>query len=555
MARRIRWQIVIAAVSSLLILTLLSTLALSNTTVARPLAGGRYVEVVVDGPDQLIPLLNNPLADPVGRDIGALLFDGLTRIGVDGRPRAALAERWEVDEEGKIYTFHLRRDIHWHDGTPFTADDVLFTLNTIQKGNFQGDPSLANLWRNVLIDRIDDYTIRCTLNAPYAPFLIAARVAILPAHLLSDVGMDRWADTDFARAPVGTGPYRLTELTPNHALLQAHEDYFLTEPFIQEIELRFIESQEAAFSTLLRQEAQAMGTATTVEANQVTLPRTLRRMQVPLDEYAILSFNLRDAPLDDREVRQALAHGLNKDELIAQALDNTAIRLDTPILPGWWAYDPSVQWYEFNPDVANQLLEDRGFAQTSEGIREHDGAPFVLPLITDSDPLRLAAAQDIARQWGNLGVQVEIAQLESDELRKRLRGRDFMLAIHGWARLGADPDVFELWHSSQATDGPNYAGLRDDIIDDALIQGRTELDLVVRSEHYATFQRRWVELVPGITLYAPLYTFIAAEEMGGIGFEASGTARSLLLVGREDRYRNVSEWFVRSTQEIRGTLR
>jgi peptide/nickel transport system substrate-binding protein len=555
MARRIRWQIVIAVTSTLLILVLLTTLALSNTTVARPLTGGSYIEAVVKKPQQLLPLINNPLADPTGRDIGTLVFDGLTSIGVDGFPKEGLAARWEIGEDGLIYTFHLRRNVSWHDGTPFTADDVLFTLQSIQHNNFTGDPSLAVVWRNVLVERMDDYTIRCTLNAPYAPFLSAARVPILPAHLLADTDITKWADSAFAQNPVGTGPYTLAELNAEHAVLEANRGYFAGSPFIEQIELKFIESRETALALLMRQEAHAMGMIATQETNQVAFPYTYRRVQVPMDEYTILTFNMRESPLDNTDVRRALAHGFDKDALITDVLDSTGIRLDTPILPGWWAYAPTIQWYAYNKGLASQMLEDRGYTLTSAGVREQDGEPLEMTLITDSDPSRLLAAQEIARQWGEIGIRIEIEQVESADLRLRLRSHDFTLAIHGWARLGPDPDVFELWHSSQATDGNNYAGLRDDTIDEALIQGRLERDFVIRSKHYADFQQRWVEQVPGITLYQPLYTFVVSEETGGMGFDTSGTARSLLLIGREDRYRNISRWFVQSSREIRGTLR
>ena len=116
MARRIRWQIVIATFSGLLIVGLLSRVALMNTAVSSPLTGGTYVEAIIGVPSQPIPLLNDPLLDPAGRDLAALLFDGLTRIGIDGLPEPALAESWQVDPGGEVYIFNLRRDVTWHDG-------------------------------------------------------------------------------------------------------------------------------------------------------------------------------------------------------------------------------------------------------------------------------------------------------------------------------------------------------------------------------------------------------------------------------------------------------
>lgn len=554
MARRIRWQIIIATISAVLVVILLSGLALSNTTVSRPLTGGTYVEVVIGIPTSYLPLMPRAQTDVADYDLDALLFDGLTRIGRDGLPEPALAESWTIDPSGDIYTIRLRRDVVWHDGHPFNADDVIFTLRTIQSGSFTGDPSLANLWRNILVDRVDDYTIRCTLNAPYAPFLSAARVPILPAHVLEGVPMNQWTTTAFAKLPVGTGPYRMVELAPDHALLDANPTYAGGIPYINRIELRFVDSPQAAISLFTSLDAQAIGFNNTPELRQVALPARFRRTDMPLDAYTTLTFNLRQPPLDNGEVRQALARGLDKDTLIENVNAGAGTRIDTPILPGWWAYDPASHWYDYDPIAAAQALDSLGYPLAPDGVRTHDGQPLVLSLITDNDPDRLGAAHEIARQWGNLGIPVTVEELDRDTLRQRLHNHDFSLAVHGWTRLGTDPDVFELWHSSQATDGLNYAGLHDDIIDRALLNGRRDLDLVACSQDYAEFQRRWIELVPGITLYQPVYSFATSTNVGGMGFAPVDGSGTRLLTGREDRYRSVTDWFIQSSQEIRGTL-
>lgn len=555
MARRIRWQIVIATFSALLIVGLLSRVALMNTAVSSPLTGGTYVEAIIGVPSQPIPLLNDPLLDPAGRDLAALLFDGLTRIGIDGLPEPALAESWQVDPSGEVYIFNLRRDVTWHDGAPFTATDVIFTLQTIQEASFTGDAALANLWRNVLVDRLDDYTIRCTLSAPYAPFLSAVRVPIMPAHLLGGISIDQWQASPYAQQLVGTGPYQLEELALDRAVLAANDAYFERRPFIDRIELRFIETPEAALSALARDDVQALGFSTTPTLSQVALPRTVRPMTVPLDGYTLVTFNLRNPPLDDQALRQALAGSLNKDTLIEQVLGGQVARIDTPILPGWWAYDPFVAWYDYDPAVAAQVLDEQGYVADADGMRMYEGAVLELPLITDSDPGRVATAEYLARQWTALGIQVEVEVLENAELRQRLRDHEFVLALHSWSRLGADPDVFELWHSSQASSGLNYAGLRDETIDRVLVTARSELELGARNSDYSMFQERWVQLVPAITLYQPLYTFATSEQLGGSGLDGRDIDSPFLLIGREDRYRNITRWFVESSRELRGTLR
>jgi peptide/nickel transport system substrate-binding protein len=560
MARRIRWQILIATLSSLLVLGLMGYLALTTTAVARPLAGGDYVEGVVATPQQLNPLISDPTRDAAGADIQALLFDGLMRTGADGLPEPALAQSWDVNDAGTVYTFTLRADITWHDGTPLTADDVLFTLRTVQGRGFAGDSAAGDIWRNVLIDQVGDRSVRCTLEAPFAPFLSRATFPILPAHLLRNIPPDQWANAPFSRKPIGTGPYQLTDLTAEHALLKANPKYYAGNPFINTIELRFFASPQAALAALTRGESMGLGFLSTSELGRLALPRSVVRRAIPIANYTVLTFNLRDGPLADQGVRRALAEGLDKDALIAQALDGQAVRLDTPILPGWWAASPDAAWYPYEQQRAADALTSLGYASQSNGTRVKDGKPLVLPLITDDAPDRVAAALDIVRQWGALGVKVEVEQLDAATLRQRLAEHNFTLALHGWQRLGSDPDVFELWHSSQAQSGENYADLHDDQIDELLTNARQDLDIAARSASYTAFQRRWIDLAPSITLYQPLFVYATSAQLDGLDFGNTGdstpaVASSHLLLSREDRFRSVVRWFLRSSREIRGDLR
>jgi peptide/nickel transport system substrate-binding protein len=267
------------------------------------------------------------------------------------------------------------------------------------------------------------------------------------------------------------------------------------------------------------------------------------------------------------ELRRALAHGLDKNTLIKQAFNDQAARLDTPILPGWWAAAEDAQWYVYNPQQAAEGLTALGWTPGSDGVRMKGVKPLTLPLITDGAPDRVAAAQNIAQQWGALGVKVEVQQLDSQTLAKRLEDHDFTLALHGWQRLGPDPDVYSLWHSKQSARGDNYAGLNDEQIDELLDNARHDLDIPARSASYAAFQQRWVELAPSITLYQPLFVYATSRQLEGLGFDIAtpdqnraetspgDIASNHLLLGREDRFRNVVSWFVRSAREIKGDLR
>ena len=556
MARRIRWQILIASISALTVLLLMSYLALTRASVARPLAGGDYIEGVVGAPVHLNPLVADPASDPVAADIQRLVFEGLTRPGPDGLPMPALAESWAVDESGTVYTFTLRSGASWHDGAPVTVDDVLFTLRAVQGPAFAGDQNVAAFWRTVLVDRVGERSVSFRLEAPFAPFLRLTGFPILPAHLLRNVPPEQWEAHPFNRLPVGAGPYRLVELDEQRALLRANPRYFGATPFIETIELRFFRTEQEAFAALTRSEIQGLAFTGASALADVNLPRGIVRRQALLDGYTALSFNLRDGPLTDLGTRRALATALDKDALIANVLAGKVMRLDTPILHGWWAETSDVSWYE--PDVARAMaqLDALGYVPGADGVRVRDGQPLVFPLLTDNSPVRRAVAEEIARQWSAIGVRIVIEPVEPPEMQRRLEAREFTIALHGWQRLGSDPDVFELWHSSQADRGRNYAGLADATIDELLASARKIYDIVDRAELYREFQERWVELAPGIILYQPILFHATVADLGDtIAVPPDAAASPHLLIGREGRFVNVNRWYLRSAREIRGDLR
>jgi peptide/nickel transport system substrate-binding protein len=556
MARRIRWQILIASISALAVLILMSYLALNRASVARPLAGGDYIEGVIGAPVHLNPLVVDPAADPVAADIQRLVFEGLTRPGPDGLPMPALAESWAVDESGTVYTFTLRNGVTWHDGAPVTVDDVLFTLRAVQGPAFAGDQNVAAFWRTVLVDRVGERSVSFRLEAPFAPFLRLTGFPILPAHLLRNVPPEQWEVHPFNRLPVGAGPYRLVELDEQRALLRANPRYFGATPFIETIELRFFRTEQDVFAALTRSEIQGLAFTGVSALADVNLPRGIVRRQALLDGYTALSFNLRDGPLTDLGTRRALATALDKDALIANVLAGKVMRLDTPILHGWWAETSDVSWYE--PDVARAMaqLDALGYVPGADGVRVRDGQPLVFPLLTDNSPVRRAVAEEIARQWSAIGVRIVIEPVEPPEMQRRLEAREFTIALHGWQRLGSDPDVFELWHSSQADRGRNYAGLADATIDELLASARKIYDIVDRAELYREFQERWVELAPGIILYQPILFHATVADLGDtIAVPPDAAASPHLLIGREGRFVNVNRWYLRSAREIRGDLR
>jgi peptide/nickel transport system substrate-binding protein len=557
MSRRIRFQIVIAVVSSVVVLGLMAYLALSRAVVSRPSAGGSYTEGVVGLPTSLNPLIGDTGRDLAAADVQSLIFDGLVRINLDGTPGPGLAESWEIDESGLVYTFTLRSDVQWHDGELVDVDDVLFTLRSIQGPAFTGSPSVATVWRTVLVERAGDRSIRCQLQAPFAPFLKFATVPIVPAHLLSNVSPEDWASSQFSMKPVGTGPYRLDELNAEGIVLRSNANYYQGRPLIENITLRFYPDEATAFAALTRGEVNGMAYLGTGSLGSYNVPRGVRRRVVPIDAYTILTFNLQQSPFNDVIFRRQLAQAIDRDDMINRIFVGQVARIDTPILPGWWAFDPTATWYIPSKERAAAGLESLGYAIGDDGIRVNaDGQRLEFELLVDGAVDRNLAAADIVNQLKQVGINVVVTPLDGDVLRQRLESNEFQMALHGWQRLGSDPDVYELWHSTQAGIGRNYAGLQDVIIDDSLSLARIDRSRDVRTELYSGFQHRWIELAPSIIMYQPYEVYATISDLGGTAITRKTDMPGMmnLLFGRESRFRNVVYWYVSRSREISGDI-
>lgn len=556
MSRRIRLQIVITVISSMLVLGLMAYVAVTRAAVSRPIEGGAYIEGIPSIPTTLNPLVSDTTTDLAAADVHAVIFDGLVRVGLDGGFEPGLAEKWEIDPNGLVYTFTLRPDVTWHDGTAFGVEDVLFTLRSVQGPAFTGSPSVATVWRTILVERAGDMSIRCKLQAPFAPFLKYATIPMVPAHLLADVPPEQWANSAFSQKPIGTGPYQITEISADAIALAANPAYYLGRPLINTLTMRFYQDESLAFAALTRGEVSGLAFVGTGPLGAYQTPRGVVRRAASIDAYTVLSFNLRNAPFDDVIFRRQIAQAIDREDLISRLLADRATRIDTPILPGWWAYNPAAVWYIPSKERAAQGLDTLGYIAGDDGMRSRNGRPLAFELLVDGATDRKAAADDIAAQLGQVGIAVTVTVLDADTLRQRLETGEFDMALHGWQRLGADPDVYELWHSSQVNIGRNYAGLQDQVIDDALSLARIQSDLESRTQLYADFQQRWIDLAPSIIMYQPLEVFATVSDLGGTALTTRTDMPGMmnLLAGRDARFRNLTHWFVTRSQEISGEI-
>ncbi len=541
-------HLVVALVGITLIFFILFQFASSLSTVEVPAKGGTYSEGVLGYSDAISPILltQDSLVD---RDLCSLVFNGLTALDDTGSLLPALATEWQVSADGTVYDFKLRRGVTWHDGVPFTAADVAFTIQAVQDPNFQGDPALHELWQGVTVETQGDYAVRLVLPEPFTPFIYYTTLGILPAHLLSDVLPADLPASEFStQHPVGTGMFKVQNVTPDRVTLVANEDYWGPQPYLQQIEIWSFGDWDSMLAAYKRDEIQGIYRVSAQHLSELAQSQDLQLYSAQQAGYSLIYLNLQreSAPFfQDKGVRQALLYALDRQALIDGVLHGQGIIADSPIPPTGWAYNPSVRRYTFDLQAAMALLDGAGWSDTNgDRVRDKDGVEMAFTLFTSDDPVLVDMARAIAEDWLAIGVDARVqpqgAGLVSNFLQSSPRNFDAVLIEVG---LAADPDPYPWWHSTQTAEGgQNFSGFANLDADIAIEQARAISDQQRRTELYHTFQEIFAEEVPSLLIYYPIYTY-------AVDLQVEGVQLSPLLVN-SDRFRNINDWYVEKQQIV-----
>jgi len=506
----------------------------------------KYTEAVVGVPARINPLFVH-LSD-ADRDVSSLVFSGLIRLDGAGSPQPDLAERWDVAEDGKTVTFHLRKGVTWHTGAEFSASDVLFTYALLASPELESDPEQSSLWASVKCAAPDSLTVSCVLPEPYSPFLTYASVGILPQYLLEGVTPQALADDDFNRSPVGTGPYQLTRLNETSATLRANDHYYFGRPGLDEVELRFFPDIGAAAAELVGGEVQGLMVDLSIDPDDFQALESIDSIDGYVSSrsaYTSLFLNNTTPPLNEPAVRRAVALAIDKDSIISSLLGGRGVPVDTPVVPGGWAFDEALSVPGHDIGEARTVLDEAGWVQSDGGTRTKGSAELRITLLTDEDPLRGAVAEMVADQLKDIGVATTVSQeTSSDLVREFLTPRNYQAAIFGWD-TGPDPDPYPAWHSSQARDsGRNIAGYANDSADEQMEKARQSFTGEERGALYASFQSLFVEDAASVPLYSHLYTYYVGKEFASVD--------PGLLFWPSSRFRNIEEWRYTPAAKIGG---
>lgn len=544
MARFIRWQFLFFMLALALLGGILAYGAIQYTTVTIPAPGGKYVEGVAGNPRFLNPLFNQ--FNELDQDICSLIFNGLVALDEQGKPIPALAEKWEISPDGLTYTFYLRRDVRWHDGIPFTAEDVIFTARALASPDFPGLPSLQEVWKNVEVSSDDPYTVRFTLKEPFAPFITYASIGIIPAHLWSHIPTSLMAQSRFNLEPIGTGPYRLKEMDATHLVLEANSNFYGPRPFISELEFRFYPDYESAYEALKHGEVMAVGRVPYQLAHEASSVEGLALYSGLMAGYTAVILNLENPNtpfFKEKGVRQALNYAIDREAIIGEILQGYGVEAHSPIWPSSWAYNPKIKRYPYDPEKASVLLEEAGWKDNDgDGVRDINGKKLSFILLAGDSPENARLAYLLAEGWKKVGIEVVPQVLDYPTLvRDFLYPRNFEAAIVRW-ELGPDPDPYPLWHSSQRKNGQNFSGYSSPKVDALLEEARLTPDFSLRQELYFQFQELFAEDVPALVLYYPLYLFGADKKLKGVQLGP--------MFYSGDRFRTQARWYINTKRVL-----
>lgn len=513
-----------------------------HESVQATVSGGTYAEGVVGTIRSLNPLYASTSAEVAA---SKLMFSSLYKYDETGTLHRDLAASVTISKTANQYDITLRDDATWHDGALVTADDVVYTIETIQNPDARVIVSLQNNWSDVAVKKLDDYTVRFTLP-PYASFAHALTFPILPSHLLADVTPSMLEENAFSAAPVGSGPFSFklqqqSSVSSGELVLHltANNDYYDGAPYVNRFELHAYQTRDKLIEAL---EGDALSAGTDAMGSDVESIEDTRytKKSYPINNGVYALMNMAQGVFTDKNLRKAVQLSLDTDS-IRQAAGDGVLPLHLPFIGSQIETADVPAHPTQNLGVATDLLRKSNW-QKVNGIWEKKGAPLAFSITTTKNDQYERVANEIADQLRNQGMQITVNVIDdslpnSNFVGDVLQRRNFEMLVYE-LQIGGDPDVYAYWHSSQiGNTGYNFTSYKHLIADTALVSARDQLSTELRDAKYALFAKQWLSDAPAVGLYQQVFVYMSKSNVVAM---ADGSR----FVAPSDRYANVSRWTV-----------
>lgn len=490
-------------------------------------AGGKLIYGLTLVPSGIDPHVN--ASSELGIPLTSV-YDTLVWQDLNGEFVPGLAQSWEVSDDGLTYTFHLRHDVVFHDGTPFNAQAVKFNLDRIASPATKSQKAIFMLGSYQSTEIADDYTVRVHFKEPYAPFLDSASQVYL--GMASPTAVEKWG-ADYQLHQVGTGPFIMKEYIPkDHLTLVRNPDYNWAPTifnhqgpaYLEEIEFRFFVEPATRALALEGGEADVMGEIPPHDAERLADNPAFTLLPVAIPGQSLQFFlNTEKPPTDDLRVRQAINYAADKEAIVKAIFKAYSPVAHGPLNACTIGYNKAVVgMYGYDPTKAETLLEEAGWVdRDGDGIRERDGQPLKLEAYLMSWGYVPEVAQLLQAQLKAVGIAMESQVVAYPAALEAAReGKHHLIPF---TLSGSDPDLLRtFFHSSNAESGFNWSKVRDPKLDKLLEEGARTLDPDKRQALYAEAQ----QLIMAEALILPIRDYVnlnaARAKVKGLRYDLRG---------------------------------
>ena len=502
-----------------------------------PAYGGTLIEGEVGSPRFINPLLAISDAD---RDLSALAYAGLMGLSGTGTLIPVLAENYEVSPDGKTYTFSLRKNVKFSDGSPVTADDIIFTVQKAQSPALKS-PKYAD-WSGVRVVAIDQHTVRFSLAKPYAPFLGLTTIGILPSRIWNKVSDEEFPFSILQSVPVGAGPFKVSNVARGvsglieSVSMSQNSNYVLGRPYLDSIRFNFYSRAEDLAKDIKNGVIESAYDTGTSGALTSPYARVFGVFWNPSEKHVYARI----------EVRKALSLALDRQSIIDNVLGGYAAAIMGPVPSGGSVHQFPVPQFEHRTAAAAEVLASAGWT--------YDGADRVwknavakqtldgITLRTSNVPELKSVAGAVKADWEKLGIPVTIELYEPGDLSQNvIRPRKYEALLYGMV-IGRDQDFYAFWSSQERNDpGLNIALYANKTIDALLENVRSSTDIKARTDNLQKIEDIISADYPAAFIYSPNFTYTVPNDLHGVELPQ--------IIVPADRFATAASWY-RSTDAV-----
>ena len=483
-----------------------SNLSYNTISDNNPAFGDRLITASIGDASTLIPMI---AGDSASHEVAGWLYQALLKFDKNLNITGQLAQSWNVSDDGLSITFHLRPNINWSDGKPFTAEDCIFTLALIQDKHTQSAYK-SDYAKVTAFEAPDKHTFIVHYAEVYSPALSTwAGLAIMPKHIFEHEDI---MNTNLARHPKATlGAYILKDWQAQQSItLQANPNYYAGKIWIAERMTRIIPDSATQFLELTAGNIDEMGLTPTQYSrlfeSKAVLKEHYDRYKYLQSVYTYLGFNLKRPLFQDKRIREAIAYAIDRQELIDGVLLGHGEIIASPYKPGTSWVKQSLKPRSFDPNKAKLMLANAGWTDSdNDGYLDKAGKTLSFTIITNNgNKQRADTAAIIQQRLKKIGIQVNVRLIEwSAFIENFINKRQFDAVILGWS-LTPEPDQYNIWHSSQTGARQfNFLSYNNAKVDKALIEATRTFDQAERKQWYDIMQQEIYNDVPVVFLYAP----------------------------------------------------